>query len=1777
MMEFTRFPIIGYACSIVSAFLLLSTTSVTGQISCIQELNVSLDHDCKLQLETNDFLTAGNPSGSYSLMVTTASGVLIPSNIVTIDHLWTKVTAKITQDATGNSCWAHANVEDKLGPQISCTPRIIDCFEMHDFLPTAVDSCSSATVEVISNEIEELECDPVFVKNIYQTYRATDGYGNSSTCTQKISLKKFDTSEIQWPMDFLVSDSTNLTCADVKGMNCLPEIELTGTPFIVRPDGPDADTEPDTISLFPFTDHFCNIGVDYMDMVTKVIGCKKVIMRTFRVAEWACVSSSNLNRVQKIEIADTQPPTIVCPDSEVILDSDGSPNCRTDHTLELPLVEDDCICLFDDDNPLEIDIQYPGGFVNNATGPEDVELSGSSLITYTVYDRCGNKASCQTTIEVVDGVSPTAVCDQNSVVSLRSDGTAVAHPGTFDDGSYDDCNMSMLVIKREEDNCGCDRPVFQDYTYLGAHGGNNYYRSKYGFTAFRAFKMAEALEGNVVHLNTLAEADWIVDAALVAGDSVYIGATTIDHSGLFTWSDHTALTYNNWAVGQLNPDGTPAVPGDYVILNAAGRWEIVSGNKKLNYILELPGTCGFSEKINFCCADAGNTISVVLKVIDESGGSNKCWANVVVQDKIEPIVTCPPDMTFDCAANVDFTSLTAFGVVSSTDLCGDPEILGPVIDATKFDSHCGSGSVVRTFTISDSDNTVTCVQTLTPVGAGTFNSNMIDWPDDLTVNACPGGDLTPTTLAALNVSGQISPIVPGASCVSLSDATFKDWPLQTTFGLEPGICQQIIRTWTVNNFCQLDANGAPTPYVWQQVINVRDVSPPVPGTDCEDMLTVDAPDCTGGIGTGSFSFSLNATDNCGAVTADVTEQLFYSGTPLLVGSNLPTGTLFESNSARPDGYPVGDHRFIIRFEDGCGNTETCEKIVRVQDAQSATISCISVSVPVQLWNGVPMVTLSATSLVNVSYGCSVYNPSYSFSPNTVEGMQFLMCDMITPGPLTIPVYVTDSFGLDATCTATVTVEQQQLCGNVGGGGNGACWDLNDNGVGDPEEDANGDGVINDRDCVLLMGGCNSQVFQICNEVVEFIIDPFFQSSCPLGNTFTYMYQVFDAAGVVVDSQTGAGQQNFTYRVNQLPAGDYEYHFMAMDECGRDGFCIKPFTVESCTTQQLELPLCNLIDDVTVIESFCQSGDFIDIDHNVISPVCAPENLNAVVTIDYFSDGVDIQTFTGPNNIFAQLDAIEGTHTVNLQGEGCGEFLSCTKQFVVRCEEPQTTIAGCGSLEYSTDCDNPVAYQGLISTQVEPSTGCVPGIQFTLTYPNGQTLLITDAGQVNFTADPSVNGYGVYTYTVEASGCGPLNSCSGSVNVVCQSGFNGISGNIATETAHKIKDVEVSLLGSTAAAVMTTDSGTYAFEPMPAGSSYRIVPTKDTDHLEGISTLDLIKIQRHILGMEVLDSPYKVIAADIDKSDDVNGIDLIELRKLILGIYEELPSNDAWRIIDGAQQFIDASAPFGNIQENYTITQLQSDMQVDFVGVKVGDVDNSYVAFTGEELENRSDEIVTLLIDEAELMAGDIHKISVRGADLTLEGLQAFINIDVDKAELIEVIPVMDGLTEAHFNTLDFDLGQLGVVFDNEIITDSETETALFDIVLIARESAMLSELVSLRSDRATEAYIAQTPVAVELAFPSHFDAISDKIELFQNRPNPWSDATEIKFYLPQSEDITLSVYDLNGRLLYQEQKTAHQGINIATLDKADLNAKGVLYYELVSGSEKYIQKMILLD
>lgn len=169
-------------------------------------------------------------------------------------------------------------------------------------------------------------------------------------------------------------------------------------------------------------------------------------------------------------------------------------------------------------------------------------------------------------------------------------------------------------------------------------------------------------------------------------------------------------------------------------------------------------------------------------------------------------------------------------------------------------------------------------------------------------------------------------------------------------------------------------------------------------------------------------------------------------------------------------------------------------------------------------------------------------------------------------------------------------------------------------------------------------------------------------------------------------------------------------------------------------------------------------------------------------------------------------------------------------------------------------------------------------------------------------------------------------------------FNAfLSGFVRDPTGRGIGLVEVHLSGFSDTTVTTLSDGYFEFSGLTFEEDYEITLYKDTNDINGVSTLDIILAQRHVLAIEDLDSPYKVLAGDVNASGSLSVSDFFRLRRLILGIDVEFPDKPSWEFIPADVQLSDmplndpipGSVLLPNLSENKPA--------LDFIGIKTGDL------------------------------------------------------------------------------------------------------------------------------------------------------------------------------------------------------------------------------------------------
>jgi hypothetical protein len=364
--------------------------------------------------------------------------------------------------------------------------------------------------------------------------------------------------------------------------------------------------------------------------------------------------------------------------------------------------------------------------------------------------------------------------------------------------------------------------------------------------------------------------------------------------------------------------------------------------------------------------------------------------------------------------------------------------------------------------------------------------------------------------------------------------------------------------------------------------------------------------------------------------------------------------------------------------------------------------------------------------------------------------------------------------------------------------------------------------------------------------------------------------------------------------------------------------------------------------------------------------------------------------------------------------------------------------------------------------------------------------------------------------------------------------------------------------------MTSTAGNFVLDNVLIGKNYQLSVTKNDDVLNGLSTLDLVLIQRHILGAAKLDSPYKVIASDVNNDGKVLASDLVSLRKLILGLALQMPSGQkSWRFVNSAQTFSNSNNPFP-FEEKINLDNLASNMyNQDFYAIKIGDVNSSTVLNLQDEIaEPRSNEVLNLEYEVVNTDGGS-------RVDFYATKDQELFGFQMSVGGIGEVFKAMGSrLSVSDENYANGERG-FAMSWNTDNAQSIKAGELLFSLYTKGETSSL--KLAGLLKD---EAYLSTEEVSdIELTVRSS-QAANPAFEVYQNEPNPFSHQTKIGFKLPEAADATLKIYDQSGKILHMQKNSFAKGLNHFTVQNADLGTSGIMYYEVSSENFKATRKMI---
>jgi hypothetical protein len=340
---------------------------------------------------------------------------------------------------------------------------------------------------------------------------------------------------------------------------------------------------------------------------------------------------------------------------------------------------------------------------------------------------------------------------------------------------------------------------------------------------------------------------------------------------------------------------------------------------------------------------------------------------------------------------------------------------------------------------------------------------------------------------------------------------------------------------------------------------------------------------------------------------------------------------------------------------------------------------------------------------------------------------------------------------------------------------------------------------------------------------------------------------------------------------------------------------------------------------------------------------------------------------------------------------------------------------------------------------------------------------------------------------------------------------------------------------------------------------------------------LVVIQKHILGVKLIDNPYRQIAADVNNSKSITTLDMIQIRKLILQVDDKFKSVPSWKFVDAAYRFPNASNPFGaEYPEVINVNNLNGNVKADFVAIKMGDVNGNASTVNGiAAAEIRSNRHLLLTAEEQAMKVDGSYEVTIRAKDLpNIQGYQFTLTY---AQNLVELEGIEYGVAKADNFGIFKDKGAITTSWNLNSGVSAAGNEVLFTLKLKAKANTKLSEVLNISSSLTpAEAYDKENEsIGVKLSFGTITS--QDFAVLRQNKPNPFSDETSIGFYLPKATKGILSIRDSKGSLIYRVDGTYSKGENKIVLKQAELRASGVLYYTLETADFVDTKKMILLN
>lgn len=373
---------------------------------------------------------------------------------------------------------------------------------------------------------------------------------------------------------------------------------------------------------------------------------------------------------------------------------------------------------------------------------------------------------------------------------------------------------------------------------------------------------------------------------------------------------------------------------------------------------------------------------------------------------------------------------------------------------------------------------------------------------------------------------------------------------------------------------------------------------------------------------------------------------------------------------------------------------------------------------------------------------------------------------------------------------------------------------------------------------------------------------------------------------------------------------------------------------------------------------------------------------------------------------------------------------------------------------------------------------------------------------------------------------------------------------------------------------------------------------------GISTYDLVLISKHILGITPLGSPYFMIAADANRSGSITNFDIVNLRKIILGIYgpptlqpapvlgndNPWPStySSSWRFVPKDYVFPNSQNPF---QSNFPEALIGMDLPVqsaNFVAIKTGHVEN--VLGEGDQPLQRpqtlcSDCSANKPSESISFSLGLPVKPITKSEYLTIpflsNGISPLIAWQMGlqfNTRYLEFVGVsngdLNGMSQENFGLTKASEGKIRALWMANVANENDflkLGQCLFYLTFKAKQDIRdFSTIINL-DDNLLKNQGWEKEGNRSFYFELNFDhpledrALTEPNFEVHSNPNPCTEVLNLDFKLPTSENVNITIFDAFERLIYTKVVKLDEGAHWVSIPEIAQWPAGVYTWNLQVG------------